>query len=46
MLGDSALACRVGYTLGNACRLKECKLQVNTLCQPYGWPSWAFGAEH
>jgi hypothetical protein len=46
MLGDSALACRVDYTLRNACGLKECKLQVNNLFQPYGWPSWAFGAEH
>src|SRR5918998_1875754 len=32
--GDCALACKIGYTLGKARGLKECKLQVNNLCQP------------
>ena len=32
--GDCALACKIGYTLRKARGLKECKLQVNNLCQP------------
>ena len=33
-LGDAALACKVDYTLRKARGLKECKLQVNNMCQP------------
>jgi hypothetical protein len=37
MPGDSALACKVGYTLGNASGLKECKLHVKSFSQPHNY---------